>query len=59
MRLGTKALQLFTKVPLLFVTFGGDWGLVASLVFKTRDTSKRRVVGSIPIRLRHPCGSTR
>ena len=39
------------------MTIGGDWGLVASLVFKTSDTSTRRVVGSIPIRLRHPLGS--
>jgi hypothetical protein len=31
---------------------GGDWSLVASLVFKTMDASKRRVVGSIPIHLR-------
>ena len=38
---------------------GGDWSLVASLVFKTSDTSKRRVVGSIPIHLRQPAGSRR
>ena len=35
-----------------FADDGGDWSLVASLVFKTMDTLKRRVVGSIPIHLR-------
>lgn len=33
--------------------YGGDRSLVAPLVFKTSDASRRRVVGSIPIRLRH------
>lgn len=31
---------------------GGDWGLVASLVFKTMGAPNRRAVGSIPIHLR-------
>ncbi len=37
-------------------TYGGDWSLVASLVFKTMDAQMMRVVGSIPIHLRQtPC----
>ena len=32
---------------------GGDWRLVALLVFKTSVGSIRSRVGSIPIRLRH------
>jgi hypothetical protein len=31
---------------------GGDWSLVASLVFNTMDAQMMRVVGSIPIHLR-------
>src|SRR5437764_11243715 len=37
---------------------GGEWGLVASAVFKTVVSArKRRRVGSIPTRLRHPLPS--
>ncbi len=32
---------------------GGDWRLVALLVFKTSVGPRRSWVGSIPIRLRH------
>lgn len=39
--------------PDRFAPYGGDWSLVASLVFKTMDAPLRRVVGSIPIHLRH------
>src|SRR6266545_3897404 len=36
---------------------GGEWGLVASAVFKTVVSArKRRKVGSIPTRLRHAAG---
>src|SRR5438132_7478809 len=36
---------------------GGEWGLVASAVFKTVVSArKRRKVGSIPTRLRHAVG---
>ena len=33
--------------------YGGDWRLVALLVFKTSAGPRRSWVGSIPIRLRH------
>ncbi len=36
----------------ILAPYGGDWSLVASLVFKTMDAQMMRVVGSIPIHLR-------
>ena len=49
-----KPVRMPDHPALLSRLSGGDWSLVASLVFKTSDTSKRRVVGSIPIHLRQP-----
>ncbi len=47
-----KPLRPPRPFDLLSIREGGDRSLVASLVFKTSDTSTRRVVGSIPIHLR-------
>src|SRR5438105_2988576 len=45
------------SVNLRATVAGGEWGLVASAVFKTVVSArKRRKVGSIPTRLRHAVG---